>query len=91
MFSTLLTCLRWTIKARVTQKSEKKRWSNSKGDGQLFSVNLMDETCEIKATAFNAAVDVLFDKFEEGKVSKVVKGVERTQNSARSTSCQKER
>lgn len=30
----------------------------------------MDETCEIKATAFNAAVDVLFDKFEEGKVSK---------------------
>lgn len=82
-------CLRWTIKARVTQKSEKKRWSNSKGDGQLFSVNLMDETCEIKATAFNAAVDVLFDKFEEGKVSKVVKGVERTYSSPRSTSCQK--
>jgi hypothetical protein len=51
----------------------------------------MDETCEIKATAFNAAVDVLFDKFEEGKVSKVVKGVEKNHNSPRSTSCQKER
>lgn len=84
-------CLRWTIKARVTQKSEKKRWSNSKGDGQLFSVNLMDETCEIKATAFNAAVDVLYDKFEEGKVSLVIQEMERGHKSFRFTSCQEEK
>jgi ssDNA-binding replication factor A large subunit len=35
---------RWTIKARVTQKSEIKHWSNSKGEGKLFSVTFMDET-----------------------------------------------
>jgi hypothetical protein len=29
----------------------------------------MDETGEIKATAFNAAVDQLYDLFEEGRVS----------------------
>ncbi|KAG8779548.1 Replication factor A protein 1 [Serendipita sp. 397] len=27
----------------------------------------MDETGEIKATAFNAAVDLLYDRFQEGK------------------------
>ena len=35
---------RWTIKARVTQKSDIKHWSNSKGEGKLFSVTFMDET-----------------------------------------------
>lgn len=65
---------KWTIKARVTMKSERKRWSNNKGEGQLFSVNLMDETGEIKATAFNAAVDALYDRFEEGKVYYISKG-----------------
>lgn len=51
----------------------------------------MDETCEIKATAFNAAVDVLYDKFEEGKVSIVIKVVDRTHKCPRSTSCRRER
>ena len=64
----LNTSVRWTIKARVTQKSDIKTWSNQKGDGKLFSVTLMDETGEIKATAFNAVVDELFDKLQEGKV-----------------------
>jgi replication factor A1 len=64
----------WTIKARVTQKSEVKRWSNQKGEGQLFSVTLMDETGEIRATGFNAVVDELFNKFQEGKVYYVSKG-----------------
>lgn len=64
-----LKFFRWTLKARVTQKSEKKRWSNAKGEGQLFSVNLMDETGEIKATTFGTAVDSLYDQLEEGRVS----------------------
>jgi replication factor A1 len=34
----------WTIKARVTAKSEIKHWSNQRGDGKLFNVTLMDET-----------------------------------------------
>jgi replication factor A1 len=58
----------WTLKARVVQKSEVRRWSNQKGEGQLFSVTLMDESGEIRATGFNAAVDDLYNKFVEGKV-----------------------
>lgn len=38
-------CLyRWTIKARVTQKSEIKHWSNNRSEGKLFSVNLLDKS-----------------------------------------------
>lgn len=58
----------WTIKARVTQKSDIKTWSNQRGEGKLFNVTLMDETGEIRATGFNAVVDELYEKLEEGKV-----------------------
>ncbi|KAF8315225.1 replication factor-A protein 1 [Clavulina sp. PMI_390] len=59
---------KWTIQARCTQKSDIKNWSNAKGDGKLFSCTFMDNTGEIKATAFNAAADELFDKIREGSV-----------------------
>ncbi|KAI0928948.1 hypothetical protein AcW1_010317 [Taiwanofungus camphoratus] len=58
----------WTIKARVTQKSDIRTWSNQRGEGKLFSFNLMDETGEIKATAFNNDVDEFFDRIQEGRV-----------------------
>ncbi|KAJ7172077.1 hypothetical protein C8R46DRAFT_1215943 [Mycena filopes] len=58
----------WTIKARVVQKGEMKSFSNQKGDGQLFNVTLMDETGEIRATAFNLVATTLYDKLQEGKV-----------------------
>lgn len=58
----------WSIKARCTQKSEIKTWANARGEGKLFNVTLMDETGEIKGTAFNTVVDDLYPKFEEGKV-----------------------
>ncbi|KAF9527021.1 hypothetical protein CPB83DRAFT_857001 [Crepidotus variabilis] len=58
----------WTIKARVTQKSEVKTWSNPRGEGKLFNVTLMDDSGEIRATAFNATVDDFYAKLEEGKV-----------------------
>ncbi|KAL7413747.1 hypothetical protein BDY24DRAFT_414880 [Mrakia frigida] len=59
---------KWTIKARVTQKSDVKVWSNARGEGKLFSVTLMDETGEIKATGFNEAVESFFELLQEGKV-----------------------
>jgi replication factor A1 len=58
----------WVIKARVTQKSDIRKWANQKGEGQLFSVTLMDESGEIRATGFNTVVDELYPKFVEGKV-----------------------
>ncbi|WVO12544.1 hypothetical protein L204_100144 [Cryptococcus depauperatus] len=59
---------RWTIKARVIQKSEIKHYSNQRGDGKLFSVTFMDETGEIRATGFNDAVDNFYNLLEVGKV-----------------------
>lgn len=63
----------WTIKARVTFKSEIKTWANARGEGKLFNATFMDETGEIRGTAFNAAVDDLYPKIEEGKVYYVSK------------------
>jgi len=59
----------FTVKARVTSKSSVRHWRNARGEGKLFSVNLIDaEGTEIQGTAFNDAVDTLYPIFEEGKV-----------------------
>lgn len=59
---------KWTIKARVTNKSEIRTWHKQSGEGKLFSVNLLDESGEIKATGFNDQCDALYDIFQEGSV-----------------------
>ncbi|WPH00458.1 replication factor a protein 1 [Acrodontium crateriforme] len=59
---------KWTIKARVTQKGDIKTWHNKNGEGKLFSVNLLDESGEIRATGFNDAVDQWYDMLKEGSV-----------------------
>ncbi|ODV82930.1 hypothetical protein CANARDRAFT_214967 [[Candida] arabinofermentans NRRL YB-2248] len=58
----------WTIKARVSFKGDMKHWSNQRGEGKLFNVNLLDETGEIRATAFNQVADKYWDILEENKV-----------------------
>lgn len=57
----------WTIRAKVKQKSDVRTWSNQKGEGKLFSITLVDESGEIKATAFNQTVDMFYDTLQEGK------------------------
>lgn len=42
--SVLLVCDRWTIRARITNKSSIRTWSNSRGDGKLFSMEMVDES-----------------------------------------------
>ncbi|KAL8795017.1 MAG: hypothetical protein Q9195_002465 [Heterodermia aff. obscurata] len=59
---------KWTIKARCTNKSEIKTWHNKNGEGKLFSVNLLDESGEIKGTGFNDQCDALYEIFQEGGV-----------------------
>jgi len=71
---------RWTIRARVTQKSNIRTWSNSRGEGKLFSVDLVDESGEIKGTGFNDIVDKYFDMIEAGKVYYITKGSLKTAN-----------
>ncbi|OAX85193.1 hypothetical protein ACJ72_00422 [Emergomyces africanus] len=59
---------KWTIKARCTNKSAIKTWHNKNGEGKLFSVNLLDDSGEIRATAFKDQCDSLYGVFEEGSV-----------------------
>nr|CAD7595511.1 unnamed protein product [Timema genevievae] len=56
------------IKARVTLKTPIKTWSNARGEGKLFSLNLVDESGEIRATAFNESVDKFYESLEMNKV-----------------------
>jgi replication factor A1 len=59
---------KWTIRARCTHKGDMKTWHNAKGEGKLFSVNLLDDTGEIRATGFNDAAEKLYDVFQVGTV-----------------------
>lgn len=59
---------KWVIKARVTNKSQIRTWSNAKGEGQLFSMDLLDESGEIRATAFRDMVDKYHEMIKVGKV-----------------------
>jgi len=60
---------KWTIKARITSKSAVRSWSNAKGDGTLFSIDLLDNSGkEIRATFFKEACTKFYPILEEGKV-----------------------
>jgi len=59
---------KWTVKVRITNKSDIRTWSNSRGEGKLFSMDMMDDTGEIRATAFNAECDKFYHMIEPNKV-----------------------
>jgi len=59
---------KWTIKARVTSKSDIRTWNKPSGSGKLFSVDLMDDSGEIRATAFKDQCDQYYDVLQVGKV-----------------------
>ncbi|XP_075162697.1 replication protein A 70 [Haematobia irritans] len=59
---------KWVIKVRVTAKSPLRTWSNAKGEGKLFSMDLMDDSGEIRATAFREQCDKYYDMIEVDKV-----------------------
>lgn len=59
---------RWVIKVRVTNKSAIRTWSNSRGEGKLFSMDLLDESGEIRCTAFRDMCDKFYDMIEIGNV-----------------------
>ncbi|XP_041808036.1 replication protein A 70 kDa DNA-binding subunit-like [Chelmon rostratus] len=71
---------KWTIRARVTNKSGIRNWSNSKGEGKLFSFEIVDESGEIKITAFNNEVDKFFSLVEQGKVYYISKATLKVAN-----------
>ncbi|XDV32252.1 hypothetical protein PO909_003115 [Leuciscus waleckii] len=65
---------KWTVRARVTNKNAIRTWSNSRGEGKLFSMELVDESGEIRATGFNNEVDKFYSLIEQGKVYYISKG-----------------
>lgn len=56
--------LDWKTKARVVAKSIIRNWSNAKGVGNLFTMDLMDRTGRIRAIAFNDLVNKFYNTIE---------------------------
>mmetsp|Transcript_56089 Transcript_56089/g.156256 ORF Transcript_56089/g.156256 Transcript_56089/m.156256 type:complete len:758 (+) Transcript_56089:88-2361(+) len=60
---------RWRIKARVTLKESIRRFTNARGEGQLFKVDLVDKDGgEVTATFFGRSVDKYFEMVKAGQV-----------------------
>ncbi|XP_041097225.1 replication protein A 70 kDa DNA-binding subunit [Polyodon spathula] len=65
---------KWTVRARITNKSQIRTWSNSRGEGKLFSMEIVDESGEIRVTGFNEQVDKYYSVIEVNKVYYISKG-----------------
>ncbi|KAK4800408.1 hypothetical protein SAY86_020895 [Trapa natans] len=66
---------RWTLKARVTLKGELRHYNNARGDGKVFSFDLLDsDGGEIRVTCFNSVADQFYNQIEAGKVYLISKG-----------------
>jgi len=70
---------RWTIKARVTHKSDVREFNSAKlpsGKGKLVSIDLLDaQGGEIRATMFGDAVDQFGPILEVGRVYYISRGI----------------
>eukprot|EP00730_Choanoeca_flexa_P015695 TRINITY_DN7264_c0_g1_i2.p1 TRINITY_DN7264_c0_g1~~TRINITY_DN7264_c0_g1_i2.p1 ORF type:complete len:630 (+),score=196.44 TRINITY_DN7264_c0_g1_i2:74-1891(+) len=64
--------VKWVIRARVVSMKGRD-YTNAKGSGRIFSVDLVDEQGEIRATAFQDVARKLETTFEKNKVY-VIKG-----------------
>ena len=66
----------WRIKVRCTAKDMMREYSNKRGSGKVFSVDLLDSRGdEIKATMFNKAADKWYPVFEKGNVYIISRGL----------------
>jgi len=65
---------RWKIKARVLTKGEIRKFTNQRGEGQLFKVELKDHSGEISATFFGKAVDMFYPLLRPGQVFTFTRG-----------------
>ncbi|KAK2195322.1 bifunctional Nucleic acid-binding [Babesia duncani] len=71
---------KWLIKARVTSKSDIRKFNNQWGEGQLFSIDLCDAHGEIRAIFFGEAVNKWYSFIEEGQVYSISGGQLRPAN-----------
>ncbi|XP_018494657.1 replication protein A 70 kDa DNA-binding subunit [Galendromus occidentalis] len=59
---------RCTIRGRVTSKGDIKTWEKASSRGKLFSFEVLDDSGEIRITAFNEQCDKFYDYIEVKKV-----------------------
>ena len=73
---------RWTIRARVTNKGSLRTFTKgANGGGKVFGVELLDaEGGEIRASFFNQAADLFFDKLIVGKIFNLSRGQAKVAN-----------
>ncbi|KAF7829144.1 replication protein A 70 kDa DNA-binding subunit A [Senna tora] len=68
----------WTIKARVTAKGDLRHYHNARGEGKVFSFDLLDsDGGEIRVTCFNSVADQFYQQIEFGKVYLISRGTVR--------------
>jgi len=61
--------VKWKIKARITLKSDIRKFNNQRGEGQLFKIELIDKSGhEISATFFGRAVDRFYEMLRPQQV-----------------------
>lgn len=63
-----LLVFRWTIRARVSQKGDMREWKNARGEGKLFSFTVLDDSGDIRITAFKEDADKFYGLIQPGKV-----------------------
>ena len=65
----------WTICAKVTNKSQLRTYSNARGGGSVFDMEITDtEGTQIRATLWKGVADKFYDSVEVGKVYYISNG-----------------
>ena len=66
----------WTVCAKVTKKSALRTYTNARGEGSVFDVELVDtEGTAIRATLWRGVADKYYETMEEGAAFYVSNGV----------------
>lgn len=63
---------KWTIRARITNKTDLRSVNTKNGDCEVFSMDLCDESGEIRATLWREAAVRFYKSVEVGKVRRPV-------------------
>ena len=50
---------KWTIRVRVASKPSIREWSNSRGQGKVFNVDLVDESVHIRCAIMICCLNIV--------------------------------
>uniref|UniRef100_A0A6B2L476 Replication protein A subunit n=1 Tax=Arcella intermedia TaxID=1963864 RepID=A0A6B2L476_9EUKA len=64
----------FSIRGRCSAKSAIRNYKNAKGDGKLFTFDLVDDTGEVRCTCFNESVDNFEPLVQVGNIYMLSKG-----------------